>query len=177
MDSIRDAPIGQLIRLITKNKVLLYPEEKPDFVVPAYYTKGGYDLAEPKDAIHDHPTADRPAVSATRAGTPPNARSSTSSLEDLEKIPTAKDGGPHFEAINTTRSRRSHHSHVSRTASRADLEQALSTATAERGPSRPIVPTRTTDGVILVDWYTTDDSDNPQNWALGKKSYATFLIW
>jgi len=49
-------------------------------------------------------------------------------------------------------------------------------ATAERGPSRPVVPTRTDDGIVLVDWYTTDDPENPQNWKLGKKCYATFLI-
>lgn len=33
-DLIRDAPIGQIIRFISRNKYLQYPEEKEDFVLP-----------------------------------------------------------------------------------------------------------------------------------------------
>ena len=33
-----------------------------------------------------------------------------------------------------------------------------------------IAPTKTSDGKILVDWYTTDDPANPQNWASSRKS-------
>ena len=40
-----------------------------------------------------------------------------------------------------------------------------------------IVPTKTADGVILVDWYTTDDDENPQNWATKKKVYVTTQLW
>lgn len=36
---LRDTPVEQLIRLITRNKVLLYPEERPDFQLPESYTK------------------------------------------------------------------------------------------------------------------------------------------
>lgn len=32
-----------------------------------------------------------------------------------------------------------------------------------------LAPTKTADGTILVDWYTTDDPANPQNWGMGKK--------
>jgi DHA1 family multidrug resistance protein-like MFS transporter len=38
------------------------------------------------------------------------------------------------------------------------------------------VPTKTVDGVILADWYTTDDAANPQNWSQRKKSWTAFLI-
>lgn len=34
---IREAPIGQLLRYLSNNRVLLYPEEMPDFVLPATY--------------------------------------------------------------------------------------------------------------------------------------------
>ena len=37
MDLIREAPIGQFLRYITRERVLLYPEEKQDFVLPAAY--------------------------------------------------------------------------------------------------------------------------------------------
>ena len=35
-DIIRDAPLGQIIRYIFRDKVLLYPEEKPDFDFEPY---------------------------------------------------------------------------------------------------------------------------------------------
>ncbi|KAK9241737.1 hypothetical protein V1506DRAFT_174835 [Lipomyces tetrasporus] len=33
-----------------------------------------------------------------------------------------------------------------------------------------IVPVKTSDGILLVDWYTTDDPDNPQNWSPWKST-------
>ncbi|KAJ4361090.1 uncharacterized protein N0V89_001659 [Didymosphaeria variabile] len=35
-------------------------------------------------------------------------------------------------------------------------------AAIERTESRPIAPIKTGDGLTLVDWYSTDDPDNPQ---------------
>jgi DHA1 family multidrug resistance protein-like MFS transporter len=46
----------------------------------------------------------------------------------------------------------------------------------ERGPSRPIEPEVREDGTILVDWYTTDDPENPQNWSFGKKALVLVQI-
>ncbi|KAK9235500.1 major facilitator superfamily domain-containing protein [Lipomyces kononenkoae] len=34
----------------------------------------------------------------------------------------------------------------------------------------------TADGIVLVDWYTTDDPDNPQNWSPWKKHFVSLLI-
>jgi DHA1 family multidrug resistance protein-like MFS transporter len=31
---------------------------------------------------------------------------------------------------------------------------------------------KTTGGIILVDWYTTDDPENPQNWPSSKKAWV-----
>jgi len=45
-----------------------------------------------------------------------------------------------------------------------------------RTQSIPIVPQKTTDGTILVDWYTSDDPANPQNWSSLKKSFIVFVI-
>lgn len=38
-DLIRDAPMGQLIRWITNNRYLQYPEEKPGFKIPVSWTR------------------------------------------------------------------------------------------------------------------------------------------
>jgi DHA1 family multidrug resistance protein-like MFS transporter len=76
-------------------------------------------------------------------------------------------------------------SHLMRTAtrstlekihSRADLDEAFRVASLARPPTQPIVPERTHDGLILVDFYTTDDPENPQNWSLTRKGVATLQI-
>ena len=36
-DLIRDAPVGHIIRWVTRNRVLLYPEERPGFQYPSTY--------------------------------------------------------------------------------------------------------------------------------------------
>jgi hypothetical protein len=54
----------------------------------------------------------------------------------------------------------------------ADPESEL-----QKEKSLPILPQKSTDGRILVDWYTTDDDKNPQNWSLRKKVFVSFLIW
>jgi DHA1 family multidrug resistance protein-like MFS transporter len=41
---------------------------------------------------------------------------------------------------------------------RREIEQQLE---IERLKSLPIMPKQTADGIILVDWYTTDDPANP----------------
>ncbi|KAK9366752.1 major facilitator superfamily domain-containing protein, partial [Lipomyces kononenkoae] len=46
----------------------------------------------------------------------------------------------------------------------------------ERTKSMVIIPTKTADGIVLVDWYTTDDPDNPQNWSPWKKHFVSLLI-
>lgn len=46
----------------------------------------------------------------------------------------------------------------------------------QRTRSVPIVPTKTTDGAVLVDWYSTDDPANPQNWSSSKKYFILFVL-
>lgn len=41
---IRDAAVGQLIRLFTKKRLLQYQEEEPDFQIPAFYDATGGDI-------------------------------------------------------------------------------------------------------------------------------------
>ncbi|KAF2437231.1 MFS general substrate transporter [Karstenula rhodostoma CBS 690.94] len=49
-------------------------------------------------------------------------------------------------------------------------------AAIERTESRLIAPTKTADRLTLVDWYSRDDPDNPQNWSLKKKVWTALLI-
>ena len=60
------------------------------------------------------------------------------------------------------------------TEERLHLEAELA---VERTKSRAILPQQTANGIILVDWYSTDDPENPQNWSSGKKAFVMLQIW
>ncbi|KAF2029004.1 benomyl/methotrexate resistance protein [Setomelanomma holmii] len=179
----RDAPIGQIIRYATGNRYLLYPEERPDFEIPVSYNR------------HARPLPKRASTSTTEATPgiepegPPgekvvypdpetileNEKGDTASEDEqteLEKIQTARTQ----HTIRTQISRVGTRTALQKSISRADLEQQFSLASVERGPSRPIAPEILDDGTILVDWYATDDLENPQNWAFGKKAVVLLQI-
>lgn len=154
-EAIRDSAYGQAVRWITGNKYFKYEEEIEGFQIP-WQTS---DLSDEK--------------SNTIARSDTNARSSlASSTQDyLEPIKTENQAHQLPEAALTrTKSREATSPY---TPERFDVEQQLS---LERTQSRVIVPKKTADGVILVDWYTTDDQANPQNWSTRKKIYVTAVV-
>lgn len=166
-DLLRDAPVGQIIRWVTRNKYLQYPEEKADFQCPGSYQdpksvgSGASSVASPdalEKRLEDLPT-DPNAL--TTAQTAIDRESVALSDRTLSKIVTR----PEMSQVNT----------------RADLEQAYTNATRQESlknqASRPIAPEVTSDGTILVDWYTTDDPENPQNWTPRKKGLVVLQIY
>ncbi|GES60596.1 major facilitator superfamily domain, general substrate transporter [Aspergillus terreus] len=46
----------------------------------------------------------------------------------------------------------------------------------EKVMSIPIAPKKTKDGAILVDWYYTDDAENPHNWSNLKRALVATII-
>ncbi|KAL8865031.1 MAG: hypothetical protein Q9174_007111, partial [Haloplaca sp. 1 TL-2023] len=149
-DLIREAPFGQLVRFVTRNRYFQYPEEKPDFVLPEAYNtalngKGPIQEKESHEA------------ELQRSRTP-SANGSASSSEDLEAKLTrtkSREDTPQWSEA------------------RLEIERELS---LERTKSMPIAPTKTADGNILVDWYTTDDPANPQNWSNLKRGFVAMQI-
>lgn len=181
-DLIRDAPFGQIIRYFTKNRVLLYPEERPDFVLPSSYNRSG----RPVEKRLDSDATEVPQREAEGPATEEVVYPDPETVLDLEKIDTtSEDERTELEKIQTLRTQHTARTQISRVGtrtalqksiSRADLEQQFSLASVERGPSRPIVPETLDDGTILVDWYDTDDRDNPQNWSFHKKNVVLAQI-
>jgi DHA1 family multidrug resistance protein-like MFS transporter len=172
---IRDAPLGQLIRYVTNNKVLQYPEEQPDFVCPDYYSHSYHDQ------VTKHVSKVVPSLPSRN----------DSIKDDLEKEIAEPDNDLHLTRTETDRSHHgSNHTNTTRSAlsrvgsrlaleqskTRADLEQAFAVASQPSPWPEPVIPVRTSDGTILVDWYTTDDKANPQNWSQTKKGLVTLLI-
>ncbi|OAP61065.1 hypothetical protein AYL99_03266 [Fonsecaea erecta] len=166
---LRDAPVGQVIRFVTRNKYFQYPEERPDFVLPESYQFHKLGVTHPPQPILPLPDdvekkADEDlddSRSLTAARTAADGESMALSDRTLSKIMTR----PELSQVNT----------------RADLEQAYSNATRQETlknqASRPIAPQVTSDGTILVDWYATDDPENPQNWSRAKKTIVVLQIY
>jgi MFS transporter, DHA1 family, multidrug resistance protein len=57
---------------------------------------------------------------------------------------------------------------------RFEIDQQLE---LEKVKSRPIPIHKSADGTLIVDWYTTDDAANPQNWSQAKKVFVLTVIW
>jgi MFS transporter, DHA1 family, multidrug resistance protein len=142
LDIIREAAIGQAIRFISRNRLLQYPEERPDFVLPPQYASLLNGDEKPKEEYDSTPQneaydSDHDVEALGRARTVTSVRSA----------PFSQD--------------------------RVEAERTLS---MQRTKTIPIVPQKTTDGIVLVDWYTTDDAANPQNWSGSKKGFVVFIL-
>lgn len=154
LDLIREAPIGQAIRYVTRNKYLQYPEERVDYALPPEYSallRGEEKLSplrkehRPNDVAEEATAIDHGQVDAAERD-----------LEMLQRIRT----NPSVHSVPYDNDR-------------FHAEQILD---IQRSRSLTIAPQKTSDGVILVDWYTTDDPANPQNWSRGKKALVTSVL-
>lgn len=149
-DLIREAPLGQVIRFLSRNRFFQYPEEHPDFKIPS--TWAAQLNGEKNQIVNSHDS-----TSLTLSFTPPEQQPAI--IGDIEGL-----------AIHNTLSR---HATTPYSVERFQAEQQLAIS---RTKTIPIVPERTSDGIVLVDWYTTDDPANPQNWSSWKRGFVTFLI-
>jgi DHA1 family multidrug resistance protein-like MFS transporter len=179
--------------------MFLYPEEKSDFQCPMAYAdpdatekrlkaamrsisstsmgRSTNGTAEPEKTAPLEPAeTNEPVEEAEDLDEDVLDRVETSK-SDLERMETQKDIEK-SETLRSTMSRVNTRSALKQSVTRADLEAAFTAATQDlsKEPSRPILPERTADGTILVDWYTTDDPENPQNWSQGKKAVTAMQI-
>ncbi|KAF2805188.1 MFS general substrate transporter [Mytilinidion resinicola] len=179
-DLIREAPFGQVVRWVTKNKFLQYPEEKPDFQCPHSYNCNNGDE---KHHLHQHQSH----RSHRSAGAVQRDSGDASSTTDATPLSNPENVESSLHKLDTQSSNDSITAEVERTGTlglqrtqtlpytneRLAIEHELA---VEKTKSRPIVPAVTSDGTILVDWYNTDDPANPQNWSPKKKFTVAFLI-
>lgn len=183
MDLIREAPFGQLVRYATGNRLFQYPEEKPGFQLPQSYSDAS--TLEKKASHKQHHKASSRAQSPSQLDQPPpdlDERVDSDQTEPVDDLPADKEKGDSgsdasshldLDRIQTSASHLTRQETLPYTAERLRSDQAME---LEKTKSRPIAPTTTSDGTLLVDWYTTDDPDNPQNWSQTKKFWVAFLI-
>ncbi len=167
-DLFREAPFGQLVRILSGNKFFLYPEEKEDFHCPhCYHADASLPSDKIVEQISDSDTNDaesearKIATQDTKLDLEKSATSSDPDLEDGQEEEPAR-------ALGLQRTQT-----LPYTNERLEIEKRLE---IERTKSRPILPARTADGTVLVDWYNTDDPANPQNWSQKKKAFVAFQI-
>jgi DHA1 family multidrug resistance protein-like MFS transporter len=155
-DLIREAPLGKVIRYLTVNKWLLYPEEEPGFVLPSQY-QAALNRNEKQHGLTNHSSSS-------------NSSKTLPAIEQLTTRPDVESPAERLEAVMShTQSMRS----LKYDKERIEAEGQLD---LQRTKSIPIRPVETESGVILVDWYTTDDQSNPQNWSALKRGWVVFVI-
>ena len=188
-DLVREAPLGQLLRFLTGNRVFKYPEEAPDFQLPeSYNTALNTSDSHPITSAHEKNSrrASRSGSSSSGSnsssgadgptkekGEATNATKRDGELSELAKKATIEDADLEGSAPATMRRTKTRESTLGYTEERLEVEQELA---IERTKTIPIAPTKTSDGNILVDWYTTDDPANPQNWSNKKRFFVTLVI-
>src|SRR5579871_1166973 len=107
---IRDAPVGQILRFITRNKILPYPEEEPGFNCPNYYKQHQNEKSIPiseiekeqlpqssESTIPENQTLEEVETQLEEVETPPKGEAGTPANDSdveveentIEKIPTA----------------------------------------------------------------------------------------
>ncbi len=204
-DIIREAPLGQLIRWLTGNKYLKYPEEEADFKCQKCYSKAeGVDSLSSteenkanldlNEAAYWNQAGDSTAREQSRSSTGEDAdhRKDLLDLQTQKTNVTVKsDVAQHdIEKTNTKTTHISARSSIGERPSltRTRTREATRTYTQERFDvereekslkefNMPIVAQRNENGDIIVDWYTTDDPANPQNWSSKKKAFVALQIW
>ena len=161
-DLIREAALGQVIRLFTKNKSLRYPEEDPNFKIPWEEVA----LGEKEKELE----ADSDGLTPPAANHDPELANVSHTIS-LAMIPTAASSG----RMQPTASRiLSREQTLPYSAQRFEVEREEDEM---RTTSTIIQPQKTADGITLVDWYYSDDPANPQNWSSWKKAYVGLLIF
>jgi MFS transporter, DHA1 family, multidrug resistance protein len=171
-DLLREAPLGQLIRWTSGNRFLKYPEELSGFKLPAAYNDV-LNLANKEQAA-------TPSSASSKRGAKSSGRSSSDETSpvpvdsDFEKKAAEteypEDQDNQILQLNRAKSRTETTPY---TEERLEIEAELA---LQRTQTKPIAPQTTSDGNILVDWYTTDDQENPQNWSNGKRFVVSFII-
>lgn len=164
LSPIKDTAFGAIVRLVTRGKALQYPEEKPDFKLP-----------EPWLQLMNNEKPDQPAGFDSVPTT--SSESSSSSSDDEEKQAANRDApgaqpSEYQQGLQLHRTK-SRSETLPFSQDRLDVDERHE---LEKTKSIPIVPRKTKDGAILVDWYYSDDPENPQNWSNTRRALITAAI-
>lgn len=161
-NSLRDTAFGGIVRLFTRGSAFKYPEERSDFKLPDTWVQ-----------VMEGEIPDQPAVFEnipTQSSQSSVSNDEEKQGEDSDAQPYEKAGEPSDLSLHRTRTREETTPY---SRERLEAEEQLD---LQKTKSIPIVPRKTKDGAILVDWYYTDDPENPHNWSNLRRALTTTII-
>ncbi|KAH7088685.1 major facilitator superfamily domain-containing protein [Paraphoma chrysanthemicola] len=174
MNFVRETQLGQIARWLTHNRILLYPEEQPGFDIPRAYL-------DPKAIVASANAQDIRSPEVQSEPEPFEEECKSEDAIDSDMNDDTKLSGTKPQLDCATLSRITTRPDMSKITTQEDLETAYRATTLQESlklqPSQSINPTKTSDGTILVTWYTTDDPENPQNWSFWAKSNVVFQMY
>lgn len=132
---LRDSPFGQIVRLLTKNNYFRYAEEQDGFTHP-YYNADPF----PKAAEAEHSTT----AATSNTGLEDAATLSSDEGDDQDCTTEIPIAGADEDVENNGAENL-----IERVVTMQSYHEA------HRMESRSIKPAQTSDGTIVVDWYTT----------------------
>jgi len=178
-DIIRDSTIGQLLNGLSGGYILPYADQRQDFIVPERY----------RTSLLSRSTSHATIVGDT---TPPDLKKSEKELLESSLPSPAETVAP--SAAPSIHNSVRDTSFSAKTTATVDAAQcrlrAGVTAPASPEDGNPICEKLRDErdniqlhpelqkekNSNLVDWYGPDDSDNPRNWSLFKRSFVAFSI-
>lgn len=166
---LRDTTFGVLLRWATNRQFLKYPDEQTEFHYQDWYTNGS-------------PINTTPPPSPRAANCSGDGREGDELSHEV--VPASMESSSHSseesDLDDQTLSKIVSRPQLSLVGSLASLEQAYTAATLQevvRSQHSRIQPKELENGIILVDWYTTDDEENPQNWSSQRKVFVVLQIY
>jgi DHA1 family multidrug resistance protein-like MFS transporter len=155
-DLIRDSPLGQLLRFATRNQVFKYRDELPNFTCPGCYSDDGSREKGSSSAIDTCAIQNANSNDQIRQQQSESPASNDETEEPLaDSLPSSNNGEDDIERRGSA-SAPANVNGLWKIPTNAELQHRYSSAgKAERATSRPIVPVKTSDGIVLVDWWTT----------------------
>ncbi|KAJ9138825.1 Caffeine resistance protein 5 [Pleurostoma richardsiae] len=156
---LRESALGGIIRLLSRNRLLQYPEEKPGFKLP--------------DAWVQIMNEDENPSQPTLFESTPATGYASSVTDDEEKQGENRDAQPYEAAPLGLQRSKSREETVPYTEERLEVDEQHE---LDKTKSIPVVPRKTKDGTILVDWYYSDDPENPQNWSNMRRFLVTAVL-
>jgi DHA1 family multidrug resistance protein-like MFS transporter len=168
---------GQILRFLTGNKILRYQEEAPGFKIPDAYRLDAPTLPQSEEPTCEHlpsvPENREDEASSDSSSECSQEQTDPGALELAQTVTSRTEGSVQMRRLETI-------TQLQTVSTREDLANAFRAA-AEKEETRDtavtaIEPKKTTDGIVLVYWYTTADPDNPQNWSTGYKCFVVGQI-
>ncbi|KAL0574441.1 hypothetical protein V5O48_007504, partial [Marasmius crinis-equi] len=145
-DLVRDAVIGQIINYLSGGRLLSYPEQKPEYQVPARYL-----------------STSRLSPASTAAGI--ISETKHESLTEKKHESQLNGGSDSATVVD--------HAPLAPTHRPGSAEDSNTLTDATANPSKD--PEQGQDA-FLVDWDGPNDPDNPKNWSSFKKGFVAFEI-